>query len=302
MRSALRPRLALPLVVVALVAGALTAQGRAGRSHLVEATNVRVVVPRGQPVEIAFVGASDFPTFTQDFRHAIQMAIEDHPTIRGFSVQINEFDPPCSSGPGSDAENVAAADKVVANAQNTAVIGHVCSTGFRPALPIYESADVVTLSGSATAADLPSNGPTVFNRTAVPDPGFDTWYAVVRTLPSDLEFDEDFTAEFGSAPSDFSDLYSMRPLSSCVVFGKPPDSMAGAWSSTVRLSLRPSETRGISAASRVASRSTRRATAPTTRWRSRIAPRASGSLRGGRHVGGLPRLDPSALALRMTRL
>ena len=207
MRSALRPRLALPLVVVALVAGALTAQGRAGRSHLVEATNVRVVVPRGQPVEIAFVGASDFPTFTQDFRHAIQMAIEDHPTIRGFPVQINEFDPPCSSGPGSDAENVAAADKVVANAQNTAVIGHVCSTGFRPALPIYESADVVTLSGSATAADLPSNGPTVFNRTAVPDPGFDTWYTVVRTLPSDLEFDEDFTAEFGSAPSDFSDLY-----------------------------------------------------------------------------------------------
>ena len=34
-----------------------------------------------------------------------------------------------------------------------------------------------------------------------------TEVAFLTDLPSDLEFDEDFTAEFGSAPSDFSDLY-----------------------------------------------------------------------------------------------
>jgi ABC-type branched-subunit amino acid transport system substrate-binding protein len=64
---------------------------------------------------------------------------------------------------------------MVGQPQSTAVIGHFCSSGFRPALPIYEAAGVVTISGSATASDLPGLAPTVFNRTAVPDPDFDPW-------------------------------------------------------------------------------------------------------------------------------
>jgi ABC-type branched-subunit amino acid transport system substrate-binding protein len=165
-----------------------------------------VVVPRGQPVQIAFVGSSDFPDFTQAFRNAIQLAIESHPMIRGFPIQINEFDPACFSDDFAGA-NVAAANAVVSNPQNTAVIGHVCSVGFAPALPIYESADVVTISGSATADFLPSLGPDVFNRTAVEDPDFESWYGLVTALPSDLAFQQDYQSEFGAPPQPFTDLY-----------------------------------------------------------------------------------------------
>ena len=163
-----------------------------------------VVVPKGQPVQIAFVGSSDLPDYTQDFRNAIQMAIAQHPTIRGFPIKLNESDPP-NCGGDADA-NVAAATAIVSNTQNTAVIGNPCSAGFAPALPIYEDAGLVTLSGSATEADLPSFAAHVFNRTIVADPDADSWYAQVTALPSDLAFQHDYQNEFGAAPLDYTDL------------------------------------------------------------------------------------------------
>jgi hypothetical protein len=161
-----------------------------------------VVVTRGQPIQIAFVGSSDFPDFTQSFRNAIQMAIEKNPTIKGFPIKINEFDPSC----GDAGANVATANAIVSNPQNAAVIGHICSVGFAPALPIYQKADLVTISGSATGPSLPGLGPNVFNRTAVEDPNFDAWYATVKALPSDLLFRQDYQSRFGAAPQDFTDL------------------------------------------------------------------------------------------------
>jgi hypothetical protein len=59
------------------------------------------------------------------------------------------------------------ATAIVTNTQNTAVLGNICSVGMVSALPIYEAAGVVTISGSATSSVLPALGPTVFNRTAV---------------------------------------------------------------------------------------------------------------------------------------
>lgn len=165
-------------------------------------TATTVVVPHGQPVQIAFVGSSDFPDFTQSFRNAIQMAVGQHPTIRGFSIKINESDPSC----GDAAANVAAANAIVSNPQNAAVIGHICSVGFVPALPIYQKADLVTISGSATDPSLPGLAPNVFNRTAVKDPAFDAWYAQVKALPSDLLFQQDYQSKFGAAPQDYTDL------------------------------------------------------------------------------------------------
>ena len=193
------------VILVAVLAGGTSAAARVSRSSL--AGTSEVVVPRGQPVQIAFVASSDFPAFTHDIRNGILMAIEQHPMIRGYSIQLNEFDPPCFSGPDPAAANAAVASAIVSNPQNTAVIGHFCSQGFAPALPIYEDADVVTISGSATAADLPNLGPDVFNRTAVEDPNFDAWYALVGALPSDLAFQQDYQSEFGAAPLGFTDLY-----------------------------------------------------------------------------------------------
>ena len=88
-----------------------------------------------------------------------------------------------------------------------AVLGQVCSHGFAQALAIYQKADMVVISGSATNTALHGAGPTVFNRTIVDDNHVDSWYPVISQLPSDLAWRLDYTVKFGSAPSDFADLY-----------------------------------------------------------------------------------------------
>jgi hypothetical protein len=145
-------------------------------------------VPRGQPVQIAFADDLTGPAsgFGASLANAVQMAVEAHPAVRGFPIQINLVDAPS----GDPAADVAAATSIVANSQNVGVLGQLCSTGFDQALPIYQSADIVTITGSATDPALPSFGPTVFDRTAVNDSccpfvdEFDPWYATVLTLPS----------------------------------------------------------------------------------------------------------------------
>jgi ABC-type branched-subunit amino acid transport system substrate-binding protein len=80
------------------------------------------------------------------------MAIERHPMIRGFAIQVNSVESRCLGG-----DNTASATAIVSNSQNTAVLGNLCSAGFASALPIYEAAGVVTISGSASAS-CPTHG------------------------------------------------------------------------------------------------------------------------------------------------
>lgn len=196
------------LIGIVALAGALTSPGQAGSPRRAKVAPARVmVVPREHPVEIAFVGSSDFPDHTRSIRNAIQMAVDLQPVVRGHVVQINVSDAPCFSGANVEAANMATARAIVGEPQNTAVIGHLCSSGFRSALPVYEYAGLTTISGSASATDLPSLGLTVFNRTVVEDPNAEAWYGRVRTLPSVLAFREDYEAEFDSPPTDFADLY-----------------------------------------------------------------------------------------------
>ena len=191
----------LMLSAAAAAAFCGTAVAAAGASD-----SARVIVPRGQPVEIAF--ADDLTGFGSSFAaslaNAVEMAVEAHPAIRGFPIQISLFDAPC----GDPAADAAAATSIVANRQNVAVLGQLCSYGFDQALPIYESGGVVTISGSATADSLPSFAPTVFNRTVVDDgDGFSSWYAMVSLASRDLAWQQAYAAEFGAAPTPFADLY-----------------------------------------------------------------------------------------------
>lgn len=168
--------------------------------------STQVVIQRGQPVQVAF--ADDLTGFGSGFAvslaNAFQMAVEAHPTIRGFPVQINLVDAPC----GDTTADVAAAVSIVANSQNVGVLGQLCSFGFDQALPVYQSGGLVTITGSATADALPSFASTVFNRTAVNDgAGFEPWYASVSLLPRDLHWREAYAVEFGSPPAPFADLY-----------------------------------------------------------------------------------------------
>jgi len=196
------------LILAAAVTTALAVPSAAGADA---SQTTQVVVPRGQPVQIAFAddltgSASDFGT---SLANAVQMAVDAHPAIRGFPIEINLVDAPC----GDPTADVAAATSIVANSQNVGVLGQLCSIGFDQALPIYQSADVVTITGSATDPALPPFGPTVFNRTAVHDAccpvvdEFSPWYADVVTLPSDTAWQQAYTVRFGTAPTAFADLY-----------------------------------------------------------------------------------------------
>jgi ABC-type branched-subunit amino acid transport system substrate-binding protein len=163
-------------------------------------------VPQGQPVRIALAGDStgSGASFAAGIANAVKMAVEAHPAVRGFPIQIVPVNAPC----GDAAADVQAARTITADAQNLAVLGQFCSSGFDQALPIYEAAGVVTITGSATNDALPSFGPTVFDRTAVDDgDGFDSWYAAVSQLPSDVDWQHAYAREFGTAPTQFADLY-----------------------------------------------------------------------------------------------
>jgi ABC-type branched-subunit amino acid transport system substrate-binding protein len=196
MRSAVISRTTF---VVAAIAAAATWVGAAG------AATPPVVVLPGQPVQIAFAG--DRTGFAADLSvgiaKAVRMAIGFNPTIRGFPIQLNTYDAAC----GDPAADVLAATEIVANTQNAGVIGQLCSSGFDQALPIYEAANVVTISGSATATSLATQGFSVFNRVAVADPDFDAWYATVGTLPSDIAWAHGYEVIFESATPSFADLY-----------------------------------------------------------------------------------------------
>jgi ABC-type branched-subunit amino acid transport system substrate-binding protein len=192
--------------VAAFASSAAVLMGIAGAASAAhDAASPRVVVPRGQPVQMAL--AVDLSGFASEFGpsivNAVRMAVEVQKSVRGFPIRINVVDAPCSETAGA-----AAATSIVANTQNVAVLGHVCSAGFDAALPVYEAAGVVTISGSATADSLPALGPSVFNRTAVSDgQGFDDWYAAVGELPRNLDWQEAYAEKFDAEAMPLADLY-----------------------------------------------------------------------------------------------
>jgi ABC-type branched-subunit amino acid transport system substrate-binding protein len=173
--------------------------------------STKVVVPRGGSVEVAFT--PDLTGLTSSFAaslgNAVQMAVEAHPAIRGFPIQVSIVDTPC----GDSATDAAAAASIVANVQNVGVIGPFCSTADAVQLPIYQAADVVTVSGSTTNPFLPQLGPSVFNSVDISDNCCpyvdlsDPWYAIVETLPSVLAWRQAYTLEFGAPPTAVADLY-----------------------------------------------------------------------------------------------
>ena len=186
----------------ATLVAAMTLVGGALAASTTSSSTEDVVVGRGAPVQIAFTAATEFPEFSEAFENAIRLAIEQHPAIRGFPVQLNVIETTC------EGDNEASAASIVANGQNTAVIGHLCSAGFTSALPVYEAAGLVTLSGSATADELPQLGPTVFNRTIVRNgEDVDKWMSDVLALPSVVAWSLDYEARFGVAPPELAVFY-----------------------------------------------------------------------------------------------
>ena len=46
-------------------------------------------------MQIAFTAATEFPEFSEAFENAIRLAIEQHPAIRGFPIQLNVIETSC---------------------------------------------------------------------------------------------------------------------------------------------------------------------------------------------------------------
>ena len=195
----MRGRLVLSLVVVTTVAAFVATAAAAVPTDT-------VVVPRGQPVEIAFTAITlegeELAAFTTSFRRAIALAIALNPRVRGFPVQVNTVETSCGG------DNTGAANTIVGNGQNVGIIGHICSDGFVTALPVYEAAGVVTISGSATRESLPTLGPTVFNRLHVHDgDGAEAWYAAVTSSPVNRAWQRIYRFIYGEDPTPLADLY-----------------------------------------------------------------------------------------------
>jgi len=196
----------LTAIVASVFSAAVLLVGAASASPRHFGTGTQVVVPRGQPVQIAFAGdtTSFGAPFDLNALQAVRLAIVAHPTVHGFPIHVNVVDAPC----GDPTADVAAAQAVVANTQNVGVVGQLCSGGFDQALPVYQAAGVVVISGSATNDALPQDGPTVFDRTIVADgDGGDAWLAQLPTLPGDTAWRGAFADLLGSPPTDFADLY-----------------------------------------------------------------------------------------------
>lgn len=195
----MRGRLLLSLVALAAVAAFATTATAASPTST-------VVVPRGEPVQIAFTAITlegdELAAFTDSFRKAIRLAVALNPSIRGFSVQVNTVETSCGG------DNTAAANTIVGNGQNVGVIGHLCSAGSVSALPVYEAAGVVTISGSATLDSLPELGPTVFNRLHVRDgDNAVEWYAQVTSSPVNRAWQKIYRFIYGEDPTTLADLY-----------------------------------------------------------------------------------------------
>lgn len=185
----------MSLVALVVAAGASSAPG----------APPRVVVPRGEPVQLAVALdlSGNASEFSPSILNAVRMAVAAQKSIRGFAIRLNVVDSGCRGSTGA-----AAARSIVDNAQVVAVVGHLCSDGLDQALPIYEAAGVVSISGSATSDSLPALGPTVFNRTAVSDgAGFEDWYDAVGQLPRNHDWHERYAERFDAEAGEFADLY-----------------------------------------------------------------------------------------------
>jgi hypothetical protein len=198
-------RLAFPLgisflfvaVLLAGFGGAATAHTDSPASPAIP-QNGTVTVPSGDPIEIAVVMFDGWES-AQDTYDAAQMAINDYGSIKGWNLQRNDSDGGCDPTSGENAANA-----IVSNAQNAGVIGFFCSGSTGGALPILETAGLVMISHGSTGTNLPSLGPTVFNRVVVSDTTIADWIVKINRLPSVRNWEADFESTYGHPPEEFA--------------------------------------------------------------------------------------------------
>ena len=120
-----------------------------------------VTVEPGDTIKIGLVTvlAGDLANLGIDIRNGAELAFDDFPEVKGFGVEMLDEDGQCSGEGGT-----AVANKLAANTQVVAVVGHMCSGSSEPASLIYERAHIPMVSPSSTAVSFTGRGLEVTNR------------------------------------------------------------------------------------------------------------------------------------------
>jgi branched-chain amino acid transport system substrate-binding protein len=124
-----------------------------------------VKVEKGDTIKIGFaagLSGAGIDVLGLDELRGAELAVKDKPEIKGFKVELVVEDEMCSAEGGQTVAN-----KMVANPQIVAIVGHMCSSSCRPASKIYEQHHYTMVSPSCTAPSLTNpalDGTEIFNR------------------------------------------------------------------------------------------------------------------------------------------
>ena len=119
-----------------------------------------VTIAPGEPVRIGFAAAlsgEGLEPLGVDEQRGAELQLADRPTVTvggvEFTVELDPQDELCSAEGGATVANRFASDESI-----VAVVGHMCSSSCRAAVPVYADASLVMVSPSCTAVDLTADG------------------------------------------------------------------------------------------------------------------------------------------------
>ncbi|PKO22321.1 MAG: hypothetical protein CVU38_10005 [Chloroflexi bacterium HGW-Chloroflexi-1] len=123
-------------------------------------------IQKGQTIKIGYVGPTtgDYSNFGIDISRGAELAVKEHPSVKGFNIEMVVEDTQ-----GTPEQGAAVANKLAADPQVVAVDGHTFSGSTEVAIPIYDKAHIVMMSPSATNPSLTKLGSAVFNRVVFHD-------------------------------------------------------------------------------------------------------------------------------------
>src|SRR5262249_46525377 len=129
----------LALVLIAAVLAASVAGASTPRKKKVVpppvSNTIHVVVPRGQPIQIAFAADSGFDG-TASLADAIQMAVDNHGGVLGFPIRIDAVNAPtCGIPPNAVSAATSAAYKITANLRTWPCWARSAHSGSRRRFP-----------------------------------------------------------------------------------------------------------------------------------------------------------------------
>lgn len=161
----MRTRLTFTLIITLTVLIALTAC-RQDQAYQCTDEWGCAIIEQGQTIQVGFVGpiTGDYSNVGIDLSRGAELAIQDHPSVKGFDFELVIEDTQ-----GSSEQGAAVANKFAADPRLVAVDGHVFSGSTEAAIPIYEKAGIVMMSPGATNPTLTELGSQVFNRVAFTD-------------------------------------------------------------------------------------------------------------------------------------